>query len=315
MEQTPSCKYFRLLADEYIEGELTGEEMREFEAHIAECPECRKEFEELRALKEMLAGSDEEIPEGLHERIMNAVSSEIKPRGNRLRVLRRAVVSAACAVICLSLTVAFALMPLWQENTGSGLPEDPLTDAAAGETLVVTEENVLPEINNSSVITSTTDEVYTSEAEEITVAEDTDVVPSPEGTSPNPNDTNAAVLTSPETMVIPETARPETEASPVETEAPATEATAERPESDAAAEPKTEALAEIAPTGTHHSASLKDDTLAPSPEANTAPGGDEITFALLIVSGLLAVASFIAFLISLSSVRNTPSKKNREEEK
>ena len=40
--------------------------------------------------------------------------------------------------------------------------------------------------------------------------------------------------------------------------------------------------------------------------------GDDITLALLIVSGLLAVASFIAFLISLSSVRRIPSKKDKE---
>ncbi len=42
------------------------------------------------------------------------------------------------------------------------------------------------------------------------------------------------------------------------------------------------------------------------------PGGEDITLALLIVSGLLAVASFIAFLISLSSARRIPSKKDKE---
>ena len=42
------------------------------------------------------------------------------------------------------------------------------------------------------------------------------------------------------------------------------------------------------------------------------PGGEDITLALLIVSGLLAIASFIAFLISLSSVRRIPSKKDKE---
>ena len=43
------------------------------------------------------------------------------------------------------------------------------------------------------------------------------------------------------------------------------------------------------------------------------PGGVEITMALLVVSGLLAIASFIAFLISLSAVRNIPSKKDKDE--
>ena len=44
-----------------------------------------------------------------------------------------------------------------------------------------------------------------------------------------------------------------------------------------------------------------------------APGGEEITMALLIVSGLLAVASFIAFLISLSSIRKSSNKKEKDE--
>ena len=65
MEKTPSCKKFRLMADEYIEGELTAAEMREFEAHIAECEDCRKEFEELRALKEAIRSAEEEMPEPL----------------------------------------------------------------------------------------------------------------------------------------------------------------------------------------------------------------------------------------------------------
>jgi hypothetical protein len=47
----------------------------------------------------------------------------------------------------------------------------------------------------------------------------------------------------------------------------------------------------------------------PAAESSSAPGGEEITLALLIVSGLLAVASFIAFLISLSSIRNKPTNK------
>ena len=51
----------------------------------------------------------------------------------------------------------------------------------------------------------------------------------------------------------------------------------------------------------------------PSAEATYAPGGEEITMALLVVSGLLAVASFVAFLISLSSVRSAPSKKDKKD--
>ena len=51
---------------------------------------------------------------------------------------------------------------------------------------------------------------------------------------------------------------------------------------------------------------------AETEEVSKAPGGEDITLALLIVSGLLAIASFIAFLISLSSVRRIPPKKDKE---
>jgi glucan phosphoethanolaminetransferase (alkaline phosphatase superfamily) len=51
---------------------------------------------------------------------------------------------------------------------------------------------------------------------------------------------------------------------------------------------------------------------AEAAEISKAPGGDDITLALLIVSGLLAIASFIAFLISLSSVRRVLSNKEKK---
>lgn len=312
MEQTPSCKYFRLLADEYIEGELTGEEMREFEAHIAKCPECRKEFEELSALKEMLAETDEEIPEGLHERIMSAVSSEIKPRRGRLRLLRRAAISAACAVICLSLTVAFTLMPLWREGTGSGLPEGEITNSSAEKVDVQTDMSFSVNDNAENIPSDESESILVTP--ESTAAEDR--LPEAEPSSDESGEISFAVPEStagskiPDTIpetAIPETAKPATEAPIVETDSPATEADA------------IETPSEIKPAGddnTSTSLSADADTiLTASSEANTTLGGEEITFALLIISGLLAVASFIAFLISLSSVRNTPSKKNREEDK
>ena len=320
MEQTPSCKYYRLLADEYIEGELTGEEMREFEAHIAECPECRKEFEELRALKEMLANSGEEIPEGLHERIMNRVGVEMKPKKNKLRAFRRAAISAACAVICLSLTLIFTIMPLWQEGTGSGLPEDPIADSAAGKTEALPTDTQLS-INNESAIdtsiaeTNAPDRVEIEDESKATPIEP-EMNPAPEGvvesTFAAAESTAAAGTKVPDThpeTIKPETAAPETEAPAVATESPSTEAPAEE---------APDASINIEASGVKDSdntTSLNLNIKSPSAESNSAPGGDEITLALLIVSGLLAVASFIAFLISLSSVRNTPSKKKDEEER
>lgn len=62
----------------------------------------------------------------------------------------------------------------------------------------------------------------------------------------------------------------------------------------------------------HRGRAASSVTVLPVSDEPVSPGGEDITLALLIVSGLLAIASFIAFLISLSSVRRIPSKKDKE---
>ena len=283
MEKTPSCKKFRLMADEYIEGELTAAEMREFEAHIAECEECHKEFEELRALKEAIRSAEEKMPEGLHSRIMASIESEPKKNPRRKAAFfRGAAISVACVMLCLSATLAITLIPMWRSGTGGeGLPNDPQFSL---------EDTIVEECNKSdSALSQPTDENI--EAEQTSAsAQDPAPEVAPSDTIPIPENTfeesmSVAETAQPETM-IPETMTPETEA---EMQAPAAEATE---------------------SATKDGAETQITYQDAAPEASSVPGGEEITLALLIVSGLLAVASFVAFLISLSSVRTSSDKKN-----
>lgn len=281
MEKTPSCKKFRLMADEYIEGELTAAEMREFEEHIAECEDCRKEFEELRALKEAIRSSEEEMPEGLHSRIMASIESEPKKKPRRKAAFfRGAAISVACVMLCLSATLAIALIPMWRSGTGGeGLPNDLQCSL---------ENSVVEEFNKSdSALSQPTDENI--EAEQTSAsAQDPAPEVAPSDTIPEnifEESMSVAETAQPETM-IPETMTPETEA---EMQAPAEEVTE---------------------SATNDGAETQITYQDAAPEASSVPGGEEITLALLIVSGLLAVASFVAFLISLSSVRTSSDKKN-----
>ena len=283
MEKTPSCKKFRLMADEYIEGELTAAEMREFEAHIAECEECRKEFEELRALKEAIRSAEEEMPEGLHSRIMASIESEPKKKPRRKAAFfRGAAISVACVMLCLSATLAITLIPMWRSGTGGeGLPNDPQFSL---------EDTIVEECNKSdSALSQPTDENI--EAEQTSAsAQDPAPEVAPSDTIPIPENTfeesmSVAETAQPETM-IPETMTPETEAEMI-----------------APAEKVTE-------SATKDGAETQITYQDAAPESSSVPGGEEITLALLIVSGLLAVASFVAFLISLSSVRTSSDKKN-----
>lgn len=281
MEKTPLCKKFRLMADEYIEGELTAAEMLEFEAHIAECEECRKELEELRALKEAIRSAEEEMPEGLHSRIMASIEAEPKKAPRRkVAFFRGAAISVACVMLCLSATLAITMIPIWRSGTGGEeLPNDP--QYSLGNTIV---EECNTEMKAETALSKPTDENV--EAEKTSAAAQdpapevapSDTIPIPENTF---EETMSVAETAQSETIIPETMTPETEA---EMQAPAEDVT------------------ESATKDGSETQKIYQDA---APESSSAPGGDEITLALLIVSGLLAVASFVAFLISLSSVRTS----------
>ena len=290
MENTPSCKYFRSLADQYIEGELTAEQMRELEAHIAECEECRREFDELKALKDAIRSTRVETPEGLHERIMSAVKSEPKKKRARKQVFYRgATISAACFMLCISFVVILSMMPFGKSSSGNDVPDDPLYAST---------EAVMTEISEEK-----------SEVADILVPLDTvsePEIPTTENVAESPEATRLE-----ETMTVAEGAPVSSTATPSESPAPEVTASAETDVPvDSAADAVEAETTKHYFKGQASGSSLSDK---PSAEATYAPGGEDITMALLVVSGLLAVASFVAFLISLSSVRNTPHKKDKEE--
>lgn len=276
MEKKPSCKDIRLLADEYADGTLSAEESKYFEAHIKECAECRSYLEELLAIKKAASEYNEEIPDGLHSRIMDAVRNEIKQSGSqrRSRALRRTAISAACAAICFIIVLTVALLPFLH---GSGSLETPADsyeaegDSAAG---ALPGDTQMSEQENTDPMHEAT-------------------FPSMEAPKDESQPTN-----DPEFSGSASTAKPDAVPEEDITKSEADEAPL--PES-AADEILTQVESEHQTPSENHTQSSDSRV-----ENTSAPGGDEITMALLIVSGLLAVASFIAFLISLSSIRMTP---------
>ncbi len=311
MEKTPSCKYFRLQVDEYIEGELTDAEMREFEAHIAECEDCRREVESARRLYTILRSSREPAPDGLHSRIMDAVKAEPKTKKKAL-ILRRSALTAACFFICLSLTIVIAMLPMWNPSNEGGavLPADP--DFAAGET----QDDAIEAESKADSTDSPADFTEEEQPEALeSVPQSSVAAPTP---TVSPSDTIEETMVVAESDIPPAeeiTSAEENPAPPTETAMPETI----RPETEVEAENAVDSVASAETTkfyskGTSYDAPTDGNGIEnPSAEATYAPGGEEITMALLVVSGLLAVASFVAFLISLSSVRNTPHKKDKEE--
>lgn len=301
MEKTHSCKYFRLQVDEYIEGELTDAEMREFEAHIAECEDCRREVESARRLYAFLRSSREPAPDGLHSRIMKAVKAEGRSKKKAL-IFRRSALTAACFFICLSLTIVIVMLPMWNLSNegGAPLPADP--DFAAGET----QTNAIETESKADITDFLADFTEEEQPEALESVPQSSVASAGPAISPSDTIEETMIVAESDTPPAEEiTSAPENPTPPTETAMPETELAAE----SIAEEVDAETIKHNFKGGT----TLGTLADAPSAEATYTPGGEEITMALLVVSGLLAVASFVAFLISLSSVRNTPHKKDKEE--
>ncbi len=295
MANKHSCRKYIYRIDDYIDGFLEGKELEDFEKHLAECEDCREEYRIALALRKMIKRAKADMPEDMHSKIMSSIKNEAAPakKNIRRRAIRSAALSAACMLIFLSLGAVLWLLPMYQMSN---------SEMADG---------VTSSIYNEEAEADKDDEALATNDMQNSVASDYLNTPSTEGVSPDAETTAAPASTaSNETAVSssddqptidPTEANELTDAAEEITAIP--EATVPSPAPPSSAEGKTD-------TALDHN--KYPDTAALS---NSSPGGEEITLALLIVSGLLAVASFIAFLISLSSVRKLPENKKYEDEK
>jgi len=268
-----NCRKFSLMIEDYIDGSLDEKSREKLEKHLSSCKDCQSNLSLSLKLREMTRESAEIPPEYLHYNIMKSVNNQ-KPHPAR-KSLKFAALCAACTLICLCCTVVMTMMPGRQKN----------------------EENIPIEIQTSQSVsfenTAPADAETAASNVEITMQEEIqDAVDESPQLTPDKNkedieaDSEAAAY------------RPNTE---VLTPAP------EDPEeiTEDSENTQTDIILEI------QSESQASNVTASSLDSSEQqkPGGDEITLALLIVSGLLAIASFVAFLISLSSIRQLTSKK------
>ena len=114
-----------------LDGQLTPEEKGELEAHLAGCGECRRAAEELRQLHTILPELEEEVPDGLHQAIMDRIGAEkVVPLSGarKKRAIRQwASLAAVFAVILLGA----GAMRTFLEGGGSGGTTDPMAGAPA----------------------------------------------------------------------------------------------------------------------------------------------------------------------------------------
>lgn len=117
-----------------LDGELTAEERRELDSHLAVCPECAALFEALgdqsRALREL----DADFPAGLHDRILSSLPAQQSPakKNNVIRWKRWGTLAA-----CLVLVIAAGAFGRFGFRMGSMAPaaaEMAMQEAPAGNT-------------------------------------------------------------------------------------------------------------------------------------------------------------------------------------
>ncbi len=95
----------------YCLDAVDADETAAIEAHLPDCPRCRAEVAELREVAALLANNDTEAPEGVWDRIAEAIDEEPPPM--RLDVGRRR--SRELAPLILSAAAVIAILLLgWQ---------------------------------------------------------------------------------------------------------------------------------------------------------------------------------------------------------
>ena len=100
----------------YVLGSLSGNERREYEAHLESCPRCRAAVAELSGIPALLAmldledvrALDEQTPETppLRPEVLESVLDKVRWRRRRSRWLTSAAVGLAAALLAVGMVIA-----------------------------------------------------------------------------------------------------------------------------------------------------------------------------------------------------------------
>lgn len=115
-----------------LDGALTPEEQTELEAHLATCSGCRAAAEELRQLHTLLPELEEEVPDGLHQAIMDRIGAEkVVPLSRARKSFRLRQWASLAAVFAVILLGAGGLKSL--QSGGSTAAAPAATNVTAAE--------------------------------------------------------------------------------------------------------------------------------------------------------------------------------------
>lgn len=145
-----SCERAWELLNLHLDGALSPQEEQELEEHLASCPACRKEQEELAQMSQALRGLGEvQVPADFTQRVMEQVRAESQEKPKVISLLRRPQVRAlaglaACALLCIGI---YRVIP-----QGSNLRSGMVTDgqaAVSAQQPQTSEHSVDEDVTNS----------------------------------------------------------------------------------------------------------------------------------------------------------------------
>ena len=112
------CLEFETHICEYIDGELPQEEMGKFQRHLNECEKCREILQKTVELTSELGEIEEEIPNGLHESIVNKIKYEkFKKRSANITKFVKIFSASTAAMFCIFCVFTFARLSMVQKSS------------------------------------------------------------------------------------------------------------------------------------------------------------------------------------------------------
>lgn len=117
------CEKYQELISAMLDGELSTEKTVELSVHLARCPECRAMYEAFSAMREANEDDMQDMPAGLHDRIMTGVRAEAKRKKRGIMTYLRPYVSAAaCVAVIIAAVLAVRGTGIIGGGTGSSAP-------------------------------------------------------------------------------------------------------------------------------------------------------------------------------------------------
>jgi hypothetical protein len=141
------CKNCIRNLNQYVDGELEGDALKDFEQHLSECQSCKAEYNRMMKMRDLLRNLKEvEVPEGEREVFIGALRDRIEAEGVPVHISKtnwQPALVAAIAVVAVLIVLVVVPGHLRYRTPGfSEVPGlDPMASGMIDRELAMSLEN------------------------------------------------------------------------------------------------------------------------------------------------------------------------------